>query len=155
MNMSNTTTFPYKLEKVATLSEHTERVWSCAWSPGGKYLLTTSSDCTARIWTCKDLPNTTDASSQDESAVVEASGSPGQTWTCVQVLSGVHTRTIRYGAWSPTGRYLALCSFDRSISIWEQEDGGTFHSADTPGDIATITTPSLFPPITSFPSLRS
>lgn len=40
----------YTLTKITSLPGHTDRVWHCAWSPGGTALATCSSDKTIRVW---------------------------------------------------------------------------------------------------------
>ena len=121
--------FPFTLEPVATLSGHTGRVWSCAWSPGGAYLLTTGSDGSARVW-ARRLQRATPfiplANAPAEVGLEPAGASAAEPFECLQVLDGVHARTARCGSWAPSGRYIAIASFDRSISIWELSNGGTF-----------------------------
>jgi WD40 repeat protein len=41
-------------------------------------------------------------------------------WHCAHVLEGVHERTIRGVAYSPSGKSIATASFDASTAIWEQ-----------------------------------
>jgi WD40 repeat protein len=67
----------------ATLSGHTDRVWSVAWEPQGRTLATCSSDKTVRLWA--------------------PSRAAGGAWVTVAELEGVHTRTVRQVAWSPCG----------------------------------------------------
>jgi WD40 repeat protein len=80
------------------LRGHKDRVWSVAWSQTGKYIASTSGDKTIRIWSQAD-PRSPD-------------------WSCVALLDGVHSRTVRSVAWSPDGKYLASCGFDGLICIW-------------------------------------
>jgi len=50
-------------------------------------------------------------------------------WRCSAVLEGTHTRTIRSCSWSPDGKSLATASFDRTVAIWEVQDGNWEHVA--------------------------
>ncbi|CAG8602914.1 3965_t:CDS:2 [Ambispora leptoticha] len=93
-----------RLELLAELKGHTDRVWSVAWSPTSNILASCGGDRTVRLW----VPTTSELSQ----------------WNCTNVLEGAHTRTIRSAAWSPNGRYLATASFDATTGIWERDANG-------------------------------
>lgn len=90
-----------RLQLLAELRGHTNRVWTVAWSPSGKYLASCGGDKTIRIWS-KDA--------SDDSK-----------WVCTSVLDGVHTRTVRCVAWSPCGTKIASSGFDGQVGIWEYD----------------------------------
>ncbi|KND03791.1 uncharacterized protein SPPG_01247 [Spizellomyces punctatus DAOM BR117] len=100
-----------KLELVAELTGHSDRVWSIAWHPTLPLLATCSGDKSVRIWK-RDAGN----------------GS----WGCVSVLDDAHKRTIRSCAFSPDGRLLATASFDASTAVWERDgDSGEWECLAT------------------------
>ena len=84
---------------VRILSGHTDRVYSVAFSPDGRYALTGSEDDTARLW---DI-----VSSQT-----------------VRVFSG-HTHGVQSVAFSPNGRYTLTGSDDSTVRLWDVASGET------------------------------
>jgi len=97
---------PGKLTPVAVLTGHTDRVWHVSFHPKHELLASCSGDKTVRLWE-------PEPSSTPKAAGVEPR------WRCVEVLEGVATRTIRVCEWSPDGRFLATCSFDGAVRVWE------------------------------------
>lgn len=87
-----------RLQEVATLEGHTDRVWQVSWSPDGNCLASCGGDRSIRIW----------SKGKDER------------WECRAELTDQHKRTIRSVAWSPNGLYLAATSFDATCSIWSR-----------------------------------
>ncbi|CAG8487749.1 7761_t:CDS:2 [Ambispora gerdemannii] len=100
-----------RLELLAELKGHTDRVWSVTWSPTSNILASCGGDKTVRLWT----PTTSELSQ----------------WTCTNVLEGAHTRTIRSVAWSPNGRHLATGSFDATAGIWARDENGEYECVAT------------------------
>jgi WD40 repeat protein len=96
------------LVELATLRGHADRVWCAAWSPSGHCLASCSGDKSVRLWVCNGADQRTADSAQ---------------WHCSVVLDGVHTRTVRALAWSPSGEFLASASFDGTTAIWQNQDG--------------------------------
>jgi WD40 repeat protein len=84
------------LETKYTLGESTNSVFSVAYSPDGKQLLTAGRDAQIRTW---DV---------------------GAGYTLVGTLPA-HMYTINHLAFSPNGRHLASCSLDKSIKLWDAE----------------------------------
>ncbi|KAG0740379.1 hypothetical protein G6F57_001525 [Rhizopus arrhizus] len=91
-----------RLELLATLEGHQDRVWQASWHPSKTLLATCSGDKTVRLWAPLSLTDPTQ-------------------WQCVETLEGAHKRTIRSVAWSNTGNELATASFDATTGIWEYD----------------------------------
>ncbi len=84
-----------------TFSGHTEAVFSVAYSPSGRYILTGSVDKTARLW---------DAVTGEE--VRQFVGHTGSIWTV---------------AYSPNGRTIITASRDASVRLWDSASGKELH----------------------------
>jgi WD40 repeat protein len=82
---------------VTTLAGHTGAVWSVAFCPDGKRLVSGSMDQTIRVW---DL----------------ATEQP------VETLRG-HAGAIRQVAFSPSGQRVASASSDGTVKVWDLEKG--------------------------------
>ena len=127
----------YKLLK--TLEEHIKLVWSVAYSPDGKKIVSGSDDKTIKIWNAntgqclKTLEGhsyfvNSVAFSPDGKKIV--SGSYGGTikiWNantgkCLKTLNG-HTYSVESVAYSPDGRKIISGSRDKTIKIWDANTG--------------------------------
>jgi WD40 repeat protein len=75
-----------------TLSQHIEGVWCVAFSPDGRFLVSTGRDRSAILWNA-------------ESGDVQAT------------LLG-HQHEVRWASFSPDGIYIATASHDHTIRIW-------------------------------------
>ncbi|OAF54189.1 Cytosolic iron-sulfur protein assembly protein [Pseudogymnoascus destructans] len=91
---------------------HTRSIRSTAWKPhlrpGELGLVTGSFDGTAGVWR------------RDEGD--DGEREDGEDWEFSVVLEG-HDAEVKNLAFSPSGQYLATCSRDKSIWIWEEVDG--------------------------------
>lgn len=83
---------------------HTKTVRGVAWSPSGYTLATASFDANIGIWQRED---------QDD-----AGEEVGSEWECVTILEG-HETECKSVAWSPNGMFLASCSRDKTVWVWE------------------------------------
>ncbi|KFY73565.1 hypothetical protein V499_06355, partial [Pseudogymnoascus sp. VKM F-103] len=96
---------------------HTRSIRSTAWKPhlrpGELGLVTGSFDGTAGVWR-------RDESTGDDGEVEDRE--EGEDWEFSVVLEG-HDAEVKSLAFSPSGQYLATCSRDKSIWIWEEVDG--------------------------------
>ncbi|KAI9854975.1 MAG: Cytosolic iron-sulfur protein assembly protein [Vezdaea acicularis] len=113
---------------------HKRSIRSCAWKPntkGESVLATGSFDASAGIWRRYD---------DNQSGVIRDSGNEdGQgfdhgenhedddEWRFAVVLDG-HESEIKSVSWSAGGQYLATCSRDKSVWIWEEIDVDDFET---------------------------
>lgn len=130
---------------VGSLEGHEMRVWHVAWSPDGKLLATCGADRVIRVWsagerfdcvaTLEDVQSRTirccewspcgsylAAGSFDASTVIWQRGrkhdQEGECWECVATLEG-HENEVKSVAFSHDQKYLATCSRDKTVWIWE------------------------------------
>ncbi|MBI4782435.1 MAG: LysM peptidoglycan-binding domain-containing protein [Oscillatoriophycideae cyanobacterium NC_groundwater_1537_Pr4_S-0.65um_50_18] len=121
------------------LAKHRTSVSGVALSPGGDFLVTASTDQQVHLWTSAgDYIRTLAAPEQEVSQVavafsfrgqaIAAGGgatvrlwtSEGKLLTILKQQSGVNDIAL-----SPSGRYLAVACFDRTIAVWDlQANGG-------------------------------
>ncbi|XWS43419.1 hypothetical protein CRYUN_Cryun16bG0102000 [Craigia yunnanensis] len=104
-----------ELKEIQQLQGHTDRVWSLAWNPA-----TASADVPAVFASC----------SGDKTVRIWEQSLSTRSWDCKAVLEETHTRTVRSCAWSPSGKLLAIASFDSTTAIWENV-GGDFECVST------------------------
>ncbi|ORX91038.1 WD40 repeat-like protein [Basidiobolus meristosporus CBS 931.73] len=102
-----------RLELIAELEGHEDRVWQVSWDPSGTQLASCSGDKTVRLW-------------------VPDEHNPGKaSWNCVGLLEGFHERTIRSVQYSPSGQVLATGSFDGTTGIWDKSESIEFDCVAT------------------------
>lgn len=80
---------------VKCLDSHKEDIFAAAWSPNGKYIVTTSMDGTVKINDVK-------------------------TGLCIQTLVGYH-EIANSIAWSPDGNHIVSIFNDGTLKIWGVE----------------------------------
>jgi WD40 repeat protein len=102
---------------------HKRSVRSVAWKPntrGESVLATGSFDATAGIWRRyeDDTGATTGGEYNDEE---------DEEWRFAVVLDG-HESEIKSVAWSAGGTFLATCSRDKSVWVWEELDDDNFET---------------------------
>ena len=88
---------------------HRNAVYWCAFSPNGERVATCGHDMTIGVW---DAVGNHDP----EHTKLENMGK-----RINQVLKG-HTGWVMQVKWSPTSKYLASCSADKTIKLWDVED---------------------------------
>eukprot|EP00009_Paramoeba_aestuarina_P015926 CAMPEP_0201530054 /NCGR_PEP_ID=MMETSP0161_2-20130828/43580_1 /ASSEMBLY_ACC=CAM_ASM_000251 /TAXON_ID=180227 /ORGANISM="Neoparamoeba aestuarina, Strain SoJaBio B1-5/56/2" /LENGTH=319 /DNA_ID=CAMNT_0047932191 /DNA_START=18 /DNA_END=974 /DNA_ORIENTATION=+ len=164
-----------KLEKLATLSQHKKwsKVWHVSWSPTGDMLATCGADKTICLWSQQDgewrcvgiledghnrtirrvewSPNGDLLAAAAFDGTVSVWRCKEGHYVCVAQLEG-HENEVKSCAFDSTGRYLATCSRDKTVWIWEIEDEDEFecisvlngHTADVKAVIWQPNTLKLF-----------
>ncbi|KAK0673449.1 putative cytosolic iron-sulfur protein assembly protein 1 [Cercophora samala] len=124
---------------------HSRSIRSCAWQPSSSQssqslrLVTASFDSTAGIWTYNpsaslEKPITSPSQNNEEEEEEEEE----EEWEFSLVLEG-HENEVKSLSFSPSGQYLATCSRDKSIWIWEHlSSGGDGDQGEEEEDWETI-----------------
>lgn len=114
-------------------------IFTVAWSPDGKRIVSGASDRTAQVWDALDGGNvlkytghektvTAAAWSHDRKLIASTSDDGTvQIWDAVsgealRVLRG-HIGDVHSVAWSPDGKYLASGSNDQTVHVWDAVNG--------------------------------
>lgn len=100
---------------LCTLSMHVGAVTVVRWSPDGEWLATAGDDKILYLWRL--------AAAGESSIVPFGSKKKGrnvENWRYKSGLTG-HTADIQDLGWSPCGRFIASCSVDRTVIIWDTD----------------------------------
>ncbi|KAF2618241.1 hypothetical protein F2Q68_00038756 [Brassica cretica] len=102
-----------ELVELHKLEGHTDRVWNVSWNPVGTLpiLASCSGDNTVRIW------------EQSSLSLTPGLASFGDEFECISTLEE-HENEVKSVSWNAAGSYLATCSRDKSVWIWEVLGGG-------------------------------
>jgi WD40 repeat protein len=118
---------------------HADRVFSAAFSPDGRRLITASWDKTARIWDVETgrqvlllsghagRVNSAAFSPDGQRIVTASEDHTARIWNALtgqelMRLTG-HLDALQFAAFSPDGRRLATAAVDRTARIWDAETG--------------------------------
>ena len=98
-----------KLMRIQDKKIHRTAVYWCAFSPNGERLATCGHDMQVGVW---DVIGNSDP----EKSIHENMGS-----RINQVLKG-HSGWVMQVIWSPNSKYIATCSADKTIKLWDVQD---------------------------------
>ncbi|KAF2872541.1 cytosolic iron-sulfur protein assembly protein 1, partial [Massariosphaeria phaeospora] len=104
---------------------HKRSVRAVSWKPGvrGQDVLATGSfDASAGVWRRDERAAEDDYTRSDDNEVDEEDD---YQFSCI--LDG-HENEIKSLSWSPSGQYLATCSRDKSVWIWEELEDDNFET---------------------------
>lgn len=105
---------------VFQVDSHLACVNCVRWSNSGKYLASGGDDKIIMIWSLTKYPNSGNIVFGTKNIVNI------ETWKCMFTLRS-HSGDILDLAWSPRDTYLASCSVDNSIIIWDAQKFPTVH----------------------------
>ncbi|KAG8810320.1 Cytosolic iron-sulfur protein assembly protein [Serendipita sp. 399] len=111
----------YTLQEIATLEGHSDRVWAVAWNPVQRLIASCSADKTVRMWSYNRCRRR-DEDAEYDGGINKNSDKEFEFLPATEIVTG-HRKTVRWIAWSPSGKDLATASFDSSVSIWERLEG--------------------------------
>ncbi|KAK7532457.1 WD40-repeat-containing domain protein [Phyllosticta citribraziliensis] len=128
---SDKTVRVYSLTSFTLLSNigggHKRSVRTCAWKPhitGESVLATGSFDASAGVW--RKWERQSQGSFADD-ADGDEDGEEDDEWRFSVILDG-HESEIKSVAWSAGGQFLATCSRDKSVWIWEEMEDDNFET---------------------------
>ncbi|EPS37426.1 hypothetical protein H072_8856 [Dactylellina haptotyla CBS 200.50] len=108
---------------------HKRSIRSLAWKPNTKnesVIATASFDSTTGIWHREEHERA--PGNKENSAVLDSEGKEEEEeWRFAVVLDG-HDSEVKSVAWSAGGSFLATCSRDKSVWIWEEMEGDNYET---------------------------
>ncbi len=128
--------------RVRVYREHTQAIWSVAWSPDGTHIVSGSADATAQVWDWQTGKRHC-LFREHQSCVTVVAWSPDGQWIAsggcdaliyiwnaqtgeVRTTYEKHQAWICNGlAWSPDGQGIASASWDGTVHVWEAMTGKT------------------------------
>ena len=130
---------------------HTDAVTSASFSPGGKFILSTSKDATARIWDAekgfllltlnrhKDMVFYAEYDPQGKHIATASGDHTSIIWDAISgkmlfELKG-HTKPVIFNSFSPDGKKLATASWDSTVRIWETSTGKLLNTVKGSGTV--------------------
>ncbi|MGB8645260.1 MAG: hypothetical protein WCF84_08475 [Anaerolineae bacterium] len=133
-----------------TLRGHTAKICNVAYSPDGKYILTSSYDKTARIWDAITGVQVTVLLGHDDvvwNAIFSPDGTriltvsqdktariwDSKTGQQLYILKG-HTDQVFAGVFTPDGQEVVTASYDKTIRIWDVATGNQLKVLQGPQD---------------------
>lgn len=99
-------------KRLCELTNHLSCVNSVRWSRDGKYLASGGDDAIVMIW---------QISHQGHVMEGNFGGPVHEQWRCVHMLRG-HSSDVLDLSWSPDHKFLASCSVDNSIVVWNAKE---------------------------------
>ena len=129
------------LRELMVLGGHEDAVWSAAFSPDGKRIVTTSGDNTVRLWDGETGKPIGRPLTGHEDVVYSATFSPdgkhivtasadktarlwhGETGKLIGYPLTGHTASVLSAAFSPDGRHIVTASVDKTVRLWHRETG--------------------------------
>ncbi|EWC44113.1 hypothetical protein DRE_07170 [Drechslerella stenobrocha 248] len=110
---------------------HRRSIRSVAWKPntkGESVLATASFDSTTGIWHKLDGAADSRTNNSEEGAPLNSEErEEDEEWRFAVVLDG-HDSEVKSVAWSAGGSFLATCSRDKTVWIWEEMEGDNYET---------------------------
>jgi len=109
--------------EIASLNGHQGYVWTAAFSPDGKRIVTASWDKTARVW---DAETGREIASLNKRIVTASEDKTGRVWDAetgreIASLNG-HQDRVWTAAFSPDGKRIVTASSDKTARVWPVEN---------------------------------
>ena len=101
---------------LSRMDNHLNCVNCVRWSPEGKYLASAGDDKVIMIWQIARYNNPS-STANNNSFINSSFGNNVEVWRCVATLRG-HDGDILDLSWSLTDPYLASCSIDNHVIVW-------------------------------------